>query len=574
MNNLPGFGSLRMLPINGALNRCQIWQRALSKTINTQNSSEGPVSAILSTYRSVRCRLMRKMSVAMIRRRSSLNFLEKKPIDAQSVANAGHARLPVTMRHYPKTLAQKRSSIGIEPPMMMPTSNVWASLHAQRSFATMSDRLDRAKATKRPKTLTERPVVPTLHLIRPEEATKLKGIENGDATHSILRSSKLTKESPPLPVPRLAGPTQKLLPNPGKAQPSKERPMVPILRFFENKDHLDAAETFRSVSIGPKPNEHRRLAPFLPLRCEADSVAKRREAQKDFALRRSSSVQYLMAKHPLMNRLRPPALSLLKSKELSQNVETFETRLRALRTAQPLKLKVPSAADIDCLTITQKYRGYKVPRQPQVQNTFGRMGKKYGPKQSSKSATMVLPSIKAYKMTLPEKSTRSKKPRYQKSARKQSTKPKSFKLHSTRSKTASKNNNKSQMTTVISKRPERENLNTLLGDLLDNKKPPSRQQGDSITFNKISPLFKLVTTSVEGRRNLHNRRFEKQLESPQLYRHPIIRNISQSPTVNRRAIFMSQSAAYRAKAILENKLNILLRADQDEDDEEEDEDGN
>ncbi|EDW63071.1 uncharacterized protein [Drosophila virilis] len=571
MNNLPGLGSLRMLPINGALNRCQIWQRALSKTINSQNSSEGPVSAILSTYRSVRCRLMRKMSVAMIRRRSSLNFLEKKPIDAQSVANAGHARLPVTMRHYPKTLTQKRSSIGIEPPMMMPTSNVWASLHAQRSFATMSDRLDRAKATKRPKTLTERPVVPILELINPEEATKLKGIETGDAAHiSILRSSKLTKESPPLPVPRLAGPTQKLLPNSGKVLPTKDsvRPMVPILRFFENKDHLDGTETFRSISTGPKPKEQRRLAPFLPLRCEADSVAKRREAQKDFALRRSSSVQYLMAKHPLMHKLRPPTLSILKSNELSQNVETFETRLRALRTAQPLKLKVPSPADIERLTITQKYRGFKLPRQPQVQNTFPRMGKKYGPKQSFRSATVVLPSIKAYRMTLPKKIIRNKKPRYQKPAQKlQPTK--SIDMNETTTKTK-----KSQMMLIHNKRPERENLNDLLGDLLDKKKPSTPQLTESISFHKIAPLFKLVTTSVEGRSNLHNRRFEKQLESPQLYRHPIIRNINQSPSVNRRAIFMGQSAAYRAKAILENKLNILLRADQEEDDEEEDEDAN
>lgn len=563
-----------------AFNRCQIWQRALSKTISCQNSSEGPVSAILSTYRSVRCRLMRKMSVAMIRRRSSLNFLEKKPIDAQSVTNAGHARLPVTMRHYPKTLTQKRSSIGIEPPMMMPTSNVWASLHAQRSFATMSDRLDRAKATKRPKTLSERPVVPILELIKPEEATKLKGIDSGIAAHnSILRSSKLTKDSPPLPVPRLAGPTQKLLPNAGKVLPTKdsERPTVPILHFFENKDHLDGAETFRSISTGPKPKEQRRLAPFLPLRCEADSVAKRREAQKDFALRRSSSVQYLMAKHPLMHKLRPPTLSILKSNELSQNVETFETRLRALRTAQPLKLKVPSPADIERLTITQKYRGFKLPRQPQMQNTFPRMGKKYGPKQSFRSATVVLPSIKAYRMTLPKKIIRNKKLRYQKTAQKQSAKPKSLKQQPTKNRNMDETKTKtkkSHMMLIHNKRPERENLNNLLGDLLDNKKPPTPQPTESISFHKIAPLFKLVTTSVEGRSNLHNRRFEKQLESPQLYRHPIIRNINQSPSVNRRAIFMGQSAAYRAKAILENKLNLLLRADQEEDDEEEDEDAN
>ncbi|EDW07090.1 uncharacterized protein LOC6584113 [Drosophila mojavensis] len=504
MNNLPGFSSFRMLPF-GALGR---WRRALSKTINTQGVGQSPVSAILSTYRSVRSRLMRKMSVAMVQRRSNLSFLEKRPINAQSNAAVGYARLPVTMRHYPKTRAQKRSSVDYFP-LMMPTSNVWASFHAHRTYATVGERFERNKVVKRPKTLMDRPLVPTLAFEQPESETNERAAlpeESVMPGNKMSHMLKFLREN--------AKPT-------GKGDEKSEKlqtPRLPIMHILDKKDQLARTHTAHSSSPVARPLQPGALT-------------------KPSASPQSGSVKY-----PLLEKLTTPEMSFLKAtKNASKYLETYETRLRALRQSQPLKLRLPEALQDDSLTL-------KTPTIKRSQLSYRSTYKPHF-KPSSPSA-LQMPGIKAHKISMPHRSTRTTK----------------------KYKYPMKPNSEQDRQNAGDEHKERDDLNNLLGDLLNQSS--SKQQVGAIEFNKTAPLFKLVTTSMEGRSKLHTRAFEKQLETPPLFRGPPIRQRSQSTGVTRRAIILGQKAAVRAKSIMENKLSLLLKADKQYQDEEDDDEDN
>ncbi|TDG42308.1 hypothetical protein AWZ03_011262 [Drosophila navojoa] len=508
MNNLPGFSSFRMLPF-GALGR---WRRGLSKTINTQGVGQSPVSAILSTYQSVCSRLMRKMSVAMIRRRSNLSFLEKRPIDVQSNAAVGYARLPVTMRYYPKTRTQKRSNFDYFP-LMMPTSNVWASFLAQRTYATLGERFDRTKAVKRPKTLMDRPLVPTLEFQQPESETN--------------EGAALPEESV-MPVNKMSHVLKFLRENAksnGKREEKSEKlqtPTLPIMHILDKKYQLARTHTAHSSSPATRPLQPGALA-------------------KPSARPQSGSVKY-----PLLQKLSAPEMSSLKAtNNASKYLETYETRLRALRQSQPLKLKLPEALQDDSLplktpTVKRNQLNYRSTYKPRFKPSSG----------SHSPNAMHMPGIKAYKRSMPHRSTRtSKKYKYP-------MKPHSEQAHQN----------------ADGEHKERDDLNNLLGDLLNQSS--SKQQVEAIEFNKTAPLFKLVTTSMEGRSKLHTRAFEKQLETPPLYRGPPVRQRNQSTGVTRRAIKLGQKAAVRAKSIMENRLSLLLKADKQYQDEEDDDEDN
>lgn len=447
--------------------------------------------------------------MAMMRRRSNLSFLERRPINVQTKAAVGYARLPVTMRHYPKTRAQKRASVDYFP-LMMPTSNVWANFHAQRTYATLGERFERTKVVKRPKTLMDRPLGPTLEFEQPECETN-KGAALPE--ESVMPESKMGRVLKFLR--ENAKPT-------GKREEKSEKlqtPTLPIMHILDKKDQLARTHTTHSSSSVTRPLQPGALAKPKWTRPNA----------------RPYSIKY-----PLLQTLATPEISFLKAtNNASKYLETYETRLRASRTSQPLKLKIPAALQEDSLTlkpstVKRNHLSYRSTYKPRFKPSSG-------PRSPN---ALQMPGIKAYKRSMAHRGTRSsKKYKYSEQAHRDAR----------------------------VEHKERDDLNNLLGDLLNQSS--SKQQVGAIEFNKTAPLFKLVTTSMEGRSKLHTRAFEKQLETPSLYRGLPIRQRSQSTGVTRRAILLGQKAAVRAKSIMENKLSLLLKVDkqyQDEEDDDED----
>ncbi|KAH8416797.1 hypothetical protein KR222_004947 [Zaprionus bogoriensis] len=111
----------------------QTWCCALVRTLKTQydgsmDAFEAESSSVGGTWPSVRNRLARNMSLASSSRQSSLSFVERRPVKS----NAYRARLPISTRHSPKTMAEvQRVSGGGYKPTLMPTSNVWAGLRVE-----------------------------------------------------------------------------------------------------------------------------------------------------------------------------------------------------------------------------------------------------------------------------------------------------------------------------------------------------------------------------------------------------------------------------------------------------------
>lgn len=66
---------------------------------------------------------------------------------------------------------------------------------------------------------------------------------------------------------------------------------------------------------------------------------------------------------------------------------------------------------------------------------------------------------------------------------------------------------------------ERDDLKHLLADLLDKK--PKLNKSDNFEYVKASPIFKLISHNAERRNCLRGKHFQKQLEIPNFFQHPL-----------------------------------------------------
>ncbi|EDV99654.1 GH12453 [Drosophila grimshawi] len=413
------------------------------------------------------------MSSAMRRRRSSLGILEKVPIDVTNEPNFGQLRLPLTTRQFQKTLPTHEK--------MLPTPNVWASLHAQRTIATMNDRLDRARTGKR--FSTERSRLPSpVKLPKLGKKLKIDKVPRPEVPIFHLRKDspkRSTLQENARKITKLPELQRKII---------KKRFEVPIFQIAKKQQQLGKTEHQSRVLPKLKPQRH--LTTVLPIP------------------RRTGCVQYFKCKHPLMPKKSTPVVRFLKSpKQTQHGNKSYETRLKAFHIAQPTHLKIQQGMDKN---------NSNVSRQQRQTGTLHGLAKSYGPRKSFGLSGC----IRAHSNTQPNENMNNKRRQLKKAKSVPKPKP---------------------PTMMNKKREKRENLGHLLEDLLDKK---TLMECRSIKFKKTGPLFKLVTSSIEGRSNLYDGKFEKQLKKPLIYNYPFVRNLSQSFSVNYRPAFVMEDRSF------------------------------
>ncbi|KAH8300864.1 hypothetical protein KR044_000516 [Drosophila immigrans] len=115
---------------------------------------------------------------------------------------------------------------------------------------------------------------------------------------------------------------------------------------------------------------------------------------------------------------------------------------------------------------------------------------------------------------------------------------------------------------------ERDGLKHLLADLL-NRKPKLLKSNANYEYVKTSPIFKVIKHSPEGRNTLRAGGFQKQLELPSIFKHPLAKHRMRKINAMRR-MFPPQSASQlerkRTKSALKTKLCLLLQDHKDQDD--------
>lgn len=84
-------------------------------------------------------RMSRKLFVGMVRRRSSLRFLERKR------SEISHSILPVQSRFAPKTQPPSKLPWAwhgtLVQPLFLPSSNIWMGFFSRRGYVTYMERL-------------------------------------------------------------------------------------------------------------------------------------------------------------------------------------------------------------------------------------------------------------------------------------------------------------------------------------------------------------------------------------------------------------------------------------------------
>lgn len=375
----------------------------------------------------------------------------------------------------------------------------------------MGERFERAKMLKRPKDRIDRPLVPMLVF---QTEPKYQGNLAADRNEQVISGSKMLKLLRDAKKPVEGG-------KPDKSQ----KPLLPIMHIHDKTDQLVKARAVRSS---------RDMRPFIHPKRQRIPPVIRDRAQSLICM--DPVLKFATADMPFLNTTDNP----------SRYLETYETRLRALRQSKPLKLKVPTASNSGNLHLRNRLVQRSLSQRSHRPTSFS-------PKQEFHGSPMQLPSIKPFKKSMPYNKRSTKLTRPKKIVEKPVE------------------NLVKQVRKI--KHKERDNLNNLLGDLLDQNS--SKQKVGAIEFHKISPLSKLVTTSMEGRSKLHTRAFENQLKTPTLYTSQTFRNHNMSTGASRRSTLLGHQAVVRARARQENKLSLLLNADtqyQSEDDGDDDDD--
>ncbi|KAL7743473.1 hypothetical protein ACLKA6_018611 [Drosophila palustris] len=121
---------------------------------------------------------------------------------------------------------------------------------------------------------------------------------------------------------------------------------------------------------------------------------------------------------------------------------------------------------------------------------------------------------------------------------------------------------------------EQSDLKHLLADLLGKK--PKLNKSNNFEYVKTSPIFKLMAHSADRRNSLRAKGFQKQLEIPTFFRHPLGKSDQRKIHITRRSSLFPAENQFqkRTKEALKQKLCFLLQdgKDQDDDDNEDDDD--
>ncbi|XP_034477312.1 uncharacterized protein LOC117783864 [Drosophila innubila] len=138
----------------------------------------------------------------------------------------------------------------------------------------------------------------------------------------------------------------------------------------------------------------------------------------------------------------------------------------------------------------------------------------------------------------------------------------SMNLHASKRKRTKENLNKS----------ERDDLKHLLADLLDKK--PKLNKSENFEYVKTSPIFKLMAHNAERRNSLRGKSFQKQLEIPNFFQHPLGKCDHRKIHITRRTPLFPTENQFekRTKEALKRKLCFLLQDGKDQDDDDEDDD--